>query len=442
MLLLSLLLACTGGEPPPEVPARPATSVPEALVASTWQVRMADDAARAPFEGKDGWVATFETRPRDAVPAFAADPGACARIHTWYAAVYRQGALVAANATGQVWGATPEPTDPVEVAPLLLAASALADQDAWAPTVLHRLPAQEAYTTAWNEWSGEGGTWPPTKALAASPAAPKAPPACDGLPDAGPLPHWELPERTPEALTVKAADPAALYALADWHERAALAADPAHAALVAGWLDPWRLPPEPLGAEPLGEVPDAWLFMSPFSTAGDLALLTDLRRKGADAVAAHQADSPYAVAIARCTVQGRVDLDCVLDEGAGLATAMTTAMAAKAGGQGQSFHRPFTEYARFGLLLVADRVALAQGDTESAGRLRIGALDRAAGPARDALFLLSVAAWDAGNRNTARATQLVHELLPQVPGLEAAQLPLDALHVRVSRNAAPGVPMH
>jgi hypothetical protein len=95
-----------------------------------------------------------------------------------------------------------------------------------------------------------------------------------------------------------------------------------------------------------------------------------------------------------------------------------------------------------GLLRVAAHAALAAGDKDTAGRLRINALDRSNGRMAEPTFVLSIAAWDAGNRNTVRAEELVHSLISEVPGLEAARLPLDALHIRVSRNSAPGRPMH
>jgi hypothetical protein len=115
---------------------------------------------------------------------------------------------------------------------------------------------------------------------------------------------------------------------------------------------------------------------------------------------------------------------------------------AGAAGQEASFHRAFADYARVGLLRAGDRLAFKLGDTDAGGRLRINALDRTSGSTLDPLFLLSVAAWDAGNRNSVRAEELVHGQLTEVPGLEAARLPLDALHIRLSRNAVAGPPMH
>ncbi|MFN7143814.1 MAG: hypothetical protein ACK4YP_08575, partial [Myxococcota bacterium] len=240
---------------------------------------------------------------------------------------------------------------------------------------------------------------------------------------------------------VDAGDPGTLWALARYHEQAALAASPESAAAVRVWLDPWRLPPEPREAAAGVAIPDTFLFMSPMTTAGDALFLSDLERDGIAAVAAHASDSPYAVVIAKCTKDQKIDVDCILDEGAALGQAIESAMATAAGSE-QSFHRSFADFARVGVLRAADRAAWKLEDRDGGGRLRINALDRTTGNTRDPLFLLSVAAWDAGNRNSVRAEELVHGLLTEVPGLEAARLPLDALHIRLSRNAAPGRPMH
>ena len=200
------------------------------------------------------------------------------------------------------------------------------------------------------------------------------------------------------------------------------------------------------GATP--DAPDALLFMSTYTTGGDLALHRALvtGATGAagvgEALTRHAATSPYAAVIAPCYAEGKVAPDCVTDASIALGAAITDAMAAANAGQVEGFHRPFSDYARLGVVQVARAAALAAGDEEGAGKLLLLELDRAVGPARDPLLLASIAAWDVQNRYSLRATEIVHGLLPQVPGLEVARLPLDALHVRLSRNAAPGRPMH
>jgi hypothetical protein len=132
----------------------------------------------------------------------------------------------------------------------------------------------------------------------------------------------------------------------------------------------------------------------------------------------------------------------MVDAAATVGSAIEEAMATANGGQVDSFHRPFADYARAGVLRAADRVAKARNQGDNSGRLRINAFDRSIGNATDPVFSMFLAAWDAGNRNTPRASEIVHQLLPSAPGLHVARAPLDALHIRLSRSAAPGVPMH
>ncbi len=429
-----------------KTPAPTATgAVPAELVAQTWQVRLAVDAARAPFEGRAGWVAWFQGKRAEALQGFLADGDkvALARAHAEYAALYRQAALLAARSTVEVYGTDAQPTDPAEtsyllgVSGVLLGDAALMGKlGAASGTKVAGLAEQDA---AWKAWAAAGAIWPPDAVVASSPNAPTAPTA-GTTPDAGTLPHYVLPEKG-ESTTVEAADAGTLWALSRWHEAAAVAAAPDQEAAVRLWIDPWRLPPEARAPSEAVVMPDTFLFMSAMTTPGDALFFSDLERDGAAAVAAHQSDSPYAVIIARCTEQSRVSVDCVLDEAAALGQSIQDAMAAAAGKE-DGFHRPFADFARVGVLRAGDRVAWTLDDREGGGRLRINALDRTTGSTRDPVFLLSVAAWDAGNRNSVRAEELVHGLLTEVPGLEAARLPLDALHIRLSRNAAPGRPMH
>ncbi len=461
LLLVSSALAlpaCSGPSADLQTPLPPRVStVSPDLVAQTWQVRLATDAARAPFENRPGWVAWFAGKRAEALQAFAAenDPLALARAHAEYAAMYRQAAMLAAHATSQVYGADAQVTDPAETSYLLGVSGALLGDQAGRSklglSAASTVPALVAQDRAWKDWRDAGSVWPPDAPAAGSPGASTAV-ASGQTPGAGALPHYLLPERADPAqpgtpLRVDAADPGTLWALARGHEAAAIAAAGENAAAVHILLDPWRLPAEPktvvapaTAATPVA-IPDTFLFMSFASSAGDLVFLSDLARDGVAAVATHQLDSPYAAIVSTCTKDAVLSVDCVLDESAALGQAIEAGMVAAAGKE-DSFFRYFADFARTGALRAADRAAETMGDREASGRLRLSALDRTTGNARDPLFLLSVAAWDAGNRNSVRAEELVHGLLTEVPGLEAARLPLDALHIRLSRTAAPGLPMH
>lgn len=462
IVLLSLMFGCGGEEPP--VPTEPvatsaapvagAGAVSGDLVGRSWQVRLAVDAARAAFEGKDSWVNRFNGRFLASLEAHVADkvPAAVARAHVEYAAAYRQAALIASHASVLEWGAEAQETDPAEGSYLVGVGGALLADANWRGRLgsagATRLKPLAAQDTAWKKWADSGAKWPVDAVVATSPGAPSAD-AAGVAPDAGSLPHYEMPERSPEARKVAAGDPGTLVALSRWHEAAARKAAPE----LDGWidvsLDAWRLPVEPFSTSRAPEsVPDELVFLSTLTSAADGAFLADLAREGAVATDKHKATSPYAAIVASCTRApaggGPVALqvDCVLDESAALGRAIEEGMKVANGGQEAAFHRPFAEYARVGVLQAGYRAAAASGDAEAAGRLRINALDRATGGTAQPAFVLSVAAWDTSNKNTARAEELVHGMLQEVPGLEAARLPLDALHVRVSRNAAPGRPMH
>ncbi len=395
---------------------------------------MAKAEARAAFEGRPSWVAYFQGRRNEALQNIAgeSDPAGLARMHAEYAVMYRQGALIAANATMQVYGADAEPSDPAEVAYLLGVSGLLSKNVDYAA----KLGSSASPTAkAWADWAAAGAIWPPDAAIKLA--------GVTGSP--GQLPGADI-ALLPYALQgeegkVEAGDPGALVALSRWHEAAALGADAASVDAVARLLDPWRLPAESFA--PQGSTPssDTFLFMSAYTSAGDTAFLSDLARNGVAAVDTHSTSSVYAAALKGCTTDGKIVIDCVLDESAAVGKAITADME-RAGGSVESFHRLFADFARVGMLRAADRAAWATGDTDTSGRLRINALDRTVGNATDPVFLLFVAAWDAGNRNTTRAEEIVHNQLEQVPGLHVARAPLDALHVRLARNTAPGLPMH
>jgi hypothetical protein len=52
------------------------------------------------------------------------------------------------------------------------------------------------------------------------------------------------------------------------------------------------------------------------------------------------------------------------------------------------------------------------------------------------LGMLSLAAWDAGNRFPTRGQEIIHNLAKRYESLEAARYALDVLALRVSRSGA------
>lgn len=427
---------------PSDAAPPPTSAVPAALVASTWQVRMAKTEARAPFEGRSSWVSYFGNRRDEALRAFKSenDNAGLARVHAEYAAMYRQAALLAANATMQVYGADRQPSDPAE-ADYLLGVSGLFTGQAEAAAKIGSSSKSKVNDVAARDaaWSAYVAAPDPSAADKAA-GVEKVVGALAELPGADRV-TIDLPLQG-EPGTVAAGDPSELWALSRWHEARAREADAAAGDTIDQFLDPFRLPFEAPPERSTAPAGDTWLFMSPWCSAADLQYVANAAA-GRDTTGAMAATSIYASVAQGCTREGgKLDVDCVVDEAAHVGSAIEDAMAAANAGQADGFHRPFADYARAGVLRALDLVARTRGDSDASGRLRINALDRSLGAAADPLFYLFVAAWDAGNRNTPRAAEIVHQNLSMLPGLHVARAPLDALHIRLSRNAVPGVPMH
>jgi hypothetical protein len=446
--LLLALLACSGdGTDVPVATPGAALAVPAEVVAGTWQVRMALPAARAPFEGRPSWVAYFEGKRGEALAAFASegDAPALARAHTEYSAMYRQAALLAGNAILQVYSADLQASDPMEAEYLRGVSGALLGRPEEAAHLgrsgASTVPGLASRDAAWKAWLDAPPPAFPDSLLTVNGAS------VDELSvgGAGTLPGGSVePQKAPlvgEEGEVGIGDPGLLFALARVHERWARAADPASEGAIDTFLNPFRLPVEPRSAPPAGAIGDAWLFMSAYTSAADMqfaafASAGDLA--GAEALAPTSAFAAIATGCTKVTV----DPDCVIEQAGLLGSAIEDAMATQNGGQADGFHRAFSDFARAGVLRTADLYARARGEDEASGILRINAQDRNVDRARDPVFTLFLAAWDAGNRNTPRATELVHQSLSLLPGLVEARAPLDALHIRLARNSAPGVPMH
>jgi len=119
---------------------------------------------------------------------------------------------------------------------------------------------------------------------------------------------------------------------------------------------------------------------------------------------------------------------------------MQQAMVEKSSSDPQ-FASTFAQIGELAALRSGMIVADAAGQYRDAGILRLYTLEQG-GAHPDPVFALSIAAWDAQNNNALRAQDLMHRLLSRFPSLAAARYPLDALHVRLSRNASPSLPMH
>lgn len=449
------IVSCAGEPEVAAVPSASSSLISTELLAATWPVRMSEDQVRLPFEQDPAWGQVFRREYPEALGAFAAAAPtgrALARMHVEHAALYRQAALLAANSVRQVYGADRQDVDPVEVDYLLAASAGVMGDCAGAREALRRLQGanaallgpQTAFLQAWADAPDcprvPGGADVGVGAFPGQWTAAKA----GTIPNVEALPHYRFTEKVEGGGELSATDPTSLLLLSRWHEAAALAAAPAEdASVVALVLDPWRLPGEakvPLTSS-TPAVADDWLFAGFLLMPADAAFLSAARQGGVAAVEAWKGKSALAAVVAPAIVDGKVDPDRMLDQAVGLGDQMSAAMVAKAGSE-QGYQRPFVDISRVAALRAGMVVADATGEARDAGILRINALERSTGPASDPVFSISVAAWDAGNRNPQRAQDLLHGLSMSFPAVEAARYPLDAMHIRLARNAGPSSPVH
>ncbi|MFH1466422.1 MAG: hypothetical protein ABIO70_18710 [Pseudomonadota bacterium] len=456
---LAVLLAagCHGGAPvsgdqpaaaPPE--AEP-TVIPGDMVGRTWPLVICDDAARAPFEQHPGWATLVMQRDYPgALAAFSAEPalpGGQARVHAELSAAYRQAARLAAHATVQVWAEERREEDPPEVdclvglSQLILAQdAAVASLESCTANVQGPLAKEAAAWLAWRQGGAEGA---PIEPLQATPGQPGAPSAA-GLPDAGTLPAYALHDRV-EGREIPAASPMTLIALAIYHEDAAALAMGGDALVSDVLLAPWRLPLEPARVLPdEGSISIEQIFGSPLLVSDDAWFLADLTHgQGLPAVSAWAQRSALASAIGPCVdaAAGKVDPSCAIERAGRAFEQVRGAMEIRSGGE-QPYHRDLAEFVRVGVVRAAEFAAAVAGDEHSMGLLRLNGIDLSTGSSAEPHYLLSIAAWDAHNKNSSRASETLHAQVGHIPGVEVARFPLDALHVRLSRESAPGVPMH
>ncbi len=447
-----LLGGCSGdeGEGEGTVPTADSTSaeaIPADLTAQSWQVRMAADPVRAPFEADSGWGLVFQRDLSGALGSFAPDAHegrARARVHLAYAAIYRQAALMGAHATVETYEVAAQETDPDEFQHLVGVSKALlGDCQGAAASLSGHSPASDApYAdahSAWSAWADGGCVWAPEAAAGLRAGLPD--PAAGTAPPLAEVQHYAFAERTEEAREVSASDPSALLALSLWHESLAHEAAPSDVAVMEQVLTPWRLPSEPGASAELQEVDDSWLFAGFALAPADLAFVTQAREDGVAAIDVWKDRSPQAAALDDAVVDGELEPERVLDQAAAVGKQVKAAMIATAGSE-QGYMLPFADLARIGTMRTAMVVAAATGQERDSGVIRLNIVDQADGPTADPVFSMATSAWDAGNRNPLRAQDAVHRLIRTFPSVAAARTPLDALHLRLSRTAAPATAAH
>ncbi len=444
MVALLLALACSGGPDTeaPEVAASEMVSAPDQLVQASWMVRVSRPGAMDGLMANPGWQSVFERNYQAAAQSFGADGAASGRMHAEAAALYRQAVLLQSAATIETFKADERRAgDPLEASYVLgLSYAVQGDLEAAAAALgqnqdsaVAGLAERDAHWAA--SLDSLLGLTQDAQLFGLGEVAPGS------FPELAEAPHYRVAEGL-TGLQVELADPGSLIQAALWHEQAAVqAAGPEHtAALLAPWRLPGEVRPELALTEPM---PLEALFLSAWTDGADLIFVDALETSADPASTVHQhaGTSLYANSIELCLIEASVDIDCLLDGSVALSRQLEAAMATAAGAEAAD-HRMFASFASAGLLRVGARTAAAMGDERTAAILRVNALDRSTGAAADPNFLLSQAAWDASKRNALRAQELLHGQITILPGLQAARVSLDALHIRVSRDAGPALPAH
>ena len=425
--MLLLALSCTGAEDAENTPATEA--VPSALIEDSWMLQVAQPGKLDEVLAQKAWGEVFERRYSGAAMTFGTES---ARGHAEAAAIYRQAALLQANAILSTFASDQRrDTDPAQVIYLVGVASVITGD----------LDTAKASLGQGGEQVGDADAAWAQVLTAETFSLRDAPPlfslgevAAGGTPNAELDPTYRLPEAE-SGLVVEVADPTLTLQLAFWHEDAARAAggEP----WLDAWLAPWRLPLESVDAEATEQPLDA-LFLGVWTGTADLDFVNALATDGDAALDAYAATSPYAAIVKACAAD-EVDLDCLLDQSVALGAQLEAAMETAYGSQ-HADHRTFASFARAGVLRAGARLCDARGEERVAAILRLNARDRGTGPATDPKFQLALAAWDASNRNALRSTELFHPNRASVDGLDVVQVSLDTFSLRVGRETGAGLP--
>jgi hypothetical protein len=432
------MVGCGGESEEPPSAADVAMSVDAERLAETWPVAMATEESFVAYAQHAGWSSLLMKRNyMDAVEQLGKSGGLdAARAHAELAALYRQAALLSANALVETYGVTPEATDPLGTQHLLTVSYALQGDLEKARAASGALgdvddPTQ-VWHAPWKTWLAGDAAWPPD--LSGLPVD-LGEPTVGGRPTLGSLPHFSLPELGGNDAKRDMSDPSALVLLALWHDAAAKLAAGDKAGIVDTYRAGYRLPIEPAVA--VGDaLPMSFLFGSDLLVPGDGNFLADLHGdQGVKAIDKHEASSLLAhLAVKSRGDAGKMDAERAIDLVTQLRAELVEASAAKTGGEVQRHQRTFADVAYVGALRSLALVAEVEGDREVSGLLRINALERSEKATACPVGMLALGAWDTSNRYPLRAQDILHAQARRFPSLEAARYGLDVLALRVSRE--------
>jgi hypothetical protein len=441
-----LTVACAGADGPKNDGGE--AFVPESLLAKSWPVKATDEKIFGDYSTRAWATLTLKRDYCGALEQLGAMPDsdtslAHARVHQDLSSVYRQASLISANSLIQAYAETPKLGDPNEVAHLLSVSYAIIGDMEKAKASFAKMAAVgESTVSPWHApWTGY---------LAATDSPSTVQDAVSGLPvGLGPvvpgtcveiqkLPHYSLKELEDSAYSVEMADPGALLQLAWWHDQASKKSAGEDSGMVQTYGLRYRLPLETEAVQAVA-LDNAFLMWSDFAMSEDAVFMADLLgEKGLAAIDEYKDKSLLSFIADASRVDGKINADKTLTAVAKFRSELLAEMVEQAGKEEGHF-RTFAQVVEVGTLRNLSLIAQRGGDKELSGILRINAMEKSMDAAASPEGLLSLAAWDAGNRYPARGLEIIHQHIKRYPSLEAVRYGLDVFAVRVSRERS-GMP--
>ena len=423
--------------------------VPEGLLSKSWPVVATDEKVFSNYSSGAWATLTLKRdycRALEELGAMPDAPGkklAIARVHQDLAGVYRQASLISANSLIQAYAETPMPGDPSEVAHLLSVSYAITGDSERAKVSFAKMATVgESSVLPWHSpWAGYLGAadapTPVQDVVSGLPGnlGPQSPGTCVEIQN---LPHYSLKELQESAYSVEMADPGALLQLALWHDQTSMQSAGENSKMVQTYGMRYRLPLENDAVQAV-ELDNAFLMWSDFAMSEDAVFMADLLgEKGLAAIDEYKDKSLLGFIADASRVDGKMNADKALTAVAKFRSELLAEMVEQAGKEEGHF-RTFAQVVEVGTLRNLSLIAQRGGDKELSGILRINAMEKSMDAAASPEGLLSLAAWDAGNRYPARGLEIIHQHIKRYPSLEAVRYGLDVFAVRVSRERS-GMP--
>ena len=412
-----------------------------------WQVRFVDETLLASYSSKSGWQKYYSREFEQAMSTLEGE--ALARIHVEYSALYRQALLLHSNATFHAYEGYKNKLDPPQVSYLLAVSSIFKNDIAKSESYLSKYtadPQTDSRVSQWKKWLASDKKAKPQLEgffFSADNTSPQRPPAHEDA----------IYSFGSGDTSMSASEGTSLWLRALWHENEArkLLKDKSYgSSLVSLLINPWRLPFEKNFTSPtveaLSSVPDDWFFFGFYLNSADIGFLGSLSPSPKESLQKWQDTSVLAQYISRCIKQEKLDVECVVDQATTLESEILSLNKSATSDRKEEVNTAllydlFPKFARYALYRAAALWAEENGQHEDSGRFRL-MVREASGVIRDPLFLISLAAWCAGNEDTLRSADLLHEFSSEFSSLQSARIPLDSLHIRVGRQRIDHGPTH